>query len=208
MNHLELQRLVDGQLTHAQRAELLGSLPAQDPQWRTLAMLLLEEQQWSKDILIEPPAIVTTASNRLIRTLLACCALFAIGLYTGFLSRSFRSGPFESIQNPSLAVNSKTIEPATQNESFEFASPWRVRVDDPSADPSATPVEIPLVDARDIHPQWILANNDLEIAKLNQLLKPKGYQLDAKPTVYSGSLEDGRKVLVPIHNVSLKPYGL
>jgi len=39
-------------------------------------------------------------------------------------------------------------------------------------------------------------------------LKRKGYQLDAKPTIYSGSLQDGRKFVVPIHNVSVKPYGL
>jgi hypothetical protein len=88
--------------------------------------------------------------------------------------------------------------------SFEYVSPWRVRVENASD----RAIEIPLVDAREIDPHLILANNALEIAKLNQQLKRRGYELEAKPTMYSGALEDGRRIMVPIHNVSLRPYGL
>jgi hypothetical protein len=87
---------------------------------------------------------------------------------------------------------------------FDYVSPWRVRVENATD----RAIEIPLVDAREIDPQLILANNALEIAKLNQQLKRRGYELEAKPTMYSGALEDGRRIMVPIHNVSLRPYGL
>lgn len=68
--------------------------------------------------------------------------------------------------------------------------------------------EIPLLDAKEVDPKLVLANEALEFAKLNQQLKRKGYQLDVQPQYFSGKLDDGRKVLVPVHNVSLKPYGL
>ncbi|MFM9064172.1 MAG: hypothetical protein ACKOOI_14245, partial [Pirellula sp.] len=92
---------------------------------------------------------------------------------------------------------------ADSSNSIEYASPLKVPVESPSN----TPIDIPLLDARDIDPQVIFVNNSLEIAKLNQQLKRKGYQVNIKPTVYSGSLEDGRKFVVPIHDLSLRPHG-
>jgi hypothetical protein len=68
--------------------------------------------------------------------------------------------------------------------------------------------EIPLVNAKDIDPKLLMASEALEMAKLNKQLRRQGYEMDVKPQYYSGNLGDGRKVVVPIHNVSLKPYGL
>lgn len=233
MNPLELQRLVDGELFHSQRAELLGNLEPDSPFWRDLAMMLLEEQQWAKDIRIEqrpacsqPSSILGLASNQpdakladrggfgsmsrgrsgLWPGILACCAMLAIGLCGGYVWSHYSTGSFRAADKPSLATSQSPTDPSNPDPSnpFENASPWRVRVESPSA----TPIEIPLVDARDIDPQWLVANNALEIAKLNQKFRRKGYELDVKPTVYSGSLQDGRRFVVPVHDVSLKPYGL
>ena len=85
-----------------------------------------------------------------------------------------------------------------------YNSPWRVRVESNNSNP----IEIPLVDAREIDPQWIMAGNSLELAKLNQQLKRKGYELEVKPTMYSGSLQDGRTIVVPVHDISVRPFGL
>ena len=232
MNALELQRLVDGQLTQAQRADLLGGMQADDPQWRVVALRLLEEQQWAKEICLGParlPSGVISStdwpqstvagkelqknSSRRTRsfwnTLVACCAVFAIGLYVGY---QFRYHLQEPVTHEQSIANSAPSNPEALRDSpmdltsnpFEYDSPWRVRVDSPSA----SPIEIPLLDAREIDPNLILANNSFEIAKLNQQLKRKGYELDVRPTVYSGSLKDGRKFVVPVHDVSLKPLGL
>ena len=227
MNPLELQQLVDGQLSHAQRADLLRALDPRDPQWRTLAMLLLEEQEWSKQIGSDSPVLAPKPADGSfatqieplkrtlapkvyshspwLRTVLACCALFAIGLYGGYLSR-YRSTD-RSIQ-PLNASNSLTRNPvdtiAQNGNTFEYDSPLHLRLESPSE----SPIEIPLVDAREIDPKLIMANNNLEIAKLNQQFKRKGYEMNVKPTVYSGSLQDGRKFVIPVHDVSLKPFGL
>lgn len=228
MNALELQRLVDGQLTHSQRAGLLRSMEACDPQWREIALRLLEEQQWAKEICLGParlpstkvsttdsamstPAGIELGKNKSYRTdsfwnaLLASCALFVIGLYGGYQFRYHLTNPMaqqQSLANSASPNGDDAI--AQSSNAFEYDSPWRVRVDSPSA----SPIEIPLLDAREIDPNLILANNSFEIAKLNQQLKRKGYELDVKPSVYSGSLKDGRKFVVPVHDVSLKPFGL
>ncbi len=72
----------------------------------------------------------------------------------------------------------------------------------------ATRSEIPLVDARDIDPQLVLANEAYEMAKLDQRLRRKGYRLDAEPQMYTGRLNDGRQIVVPVHNVALRSIGL
>jgi len=229
MNSLDLQRIVDGELSHELRCELLRALGPDSSQWQELALLLLEDQELSKQILREPPI----APKHLIRAslesdaspstrarksslgyrLLAVCAIFAVGLGSGFWFKAIAPQASSTPQASSLTKSDmKSDMPSTfssdsnraNGASFDYVSPWRVRVENDSD----RAIEIPLVDAREIDPQLILANNALEIAKLNQQLKRRGYELEAKPTMYSGALEDGRRIMVPIHNVSLRPYGL
>jgi len=233
MNPLDLQRIVDGELSHELRAELLRALGPDSSQWQELALLLLEDQELSKQILREPPI----APKHLIRAslesdappstrskksslgyrLLAVCAIFAVGLGSGLGSgfwfkaiapQASSSSQASSLTKSDMKSDVPSAFPSDSNRasgaSFDYVSPWRVRVENASD----RAIEIPLVDAREIDPQLILANNALEIAKLNQQLKRRGYELEAKPTMYSGALEDGRRIMVPIHNVSLRPYGL
>jgi hypothetical protein len=229
MNPLDLQRIVDGELSHELRCELLRALGPDSSQWQELALLLLEDQEFSKQILREPPiapihlvraglesdALPSTRSKKssLGYRLLAVCAIFTVGLGSGlgsgFWFKAIAPQAASSSQASSLTKSDTPIAfPSDSNRasgaSFDYVSPWRVRVENASD----RAIEIPLVDAREIDPQLILANNALEIAKLNQQLKRRGYELEAKPTMYSGALEDGRRIMVPIHNVSLRPYGL
>lgn len=225
MNPIDLQRIVDGELSHGARAELLRSLGPDSLQWKELALLLLEDQELSKQIRSEPPIQALSlvrasleadapATTRLKKSslgyrLLAICAIFALGLGSGFWFNSI--APWSASTAQALSLTKSDMPNAfpidsdrASDASFDYVSPWRVRVEN-SSDRA---IEIPLVDAREIDPQLILANNALEIAKLNQQLKRRGYELEAKPTMYSGALEDGRRIMVPIHNVSLRPYGL
>jgi hypothetical protein len=229
MNPLDLQRIVDGELSHELRSELLRALGPDSSQWQELALLLLEDQELSKQILREPPiapihlvraglesdALPSTRSKKssLGYRLLAVCAIFTVGLGSGlgsgFWFKAIAPEAASSSQASSLTKSDMpSAFPSDSNRasgaSFDYVSPWRVRVENASD----RAIEIPLVDAREIDPQLILANNALEIAKLNQQLKRRGYELEAKPTMYSGALEDGRRIMVPIHNVSLRPYGL
>ena len=245
MNPLDLQRIVDGELSQELRAELLRSLGPDSSQWQELALLLLEDQELSKQIRSEPPLepislVRASLESDVLRTthskksslgyrLLAVCAIFSVGLGSGIWFKAIAPESASTSQASSLtkselptAIPSDSNRDRTEDRaggsavaqlvdsipssgaSFDYVSPWRVRVENASD----RAIEIPLVDAREIDPQLILANNALEIAKLNQQLKRRGYELEAKPTMYSGALEDGRRIMVPIHNVSLRPYGL
>lgn len=245
MNPLDLQRIVDGELSHELRAELLRSLGPDSSHWQELALLLLEDQELSKQIRSEPPLeplslVRASLESDVLRTthskksslgyrLLAVCAIFSVGLGSGFWFKAIapESASTSQASSPTKSELPSTIPSDSNRErtedfaggstvaqlvdsipssgaSFDYVSPWRVRVENASD----RAIEIPLVDAREIDPQLILANNALEIAKLNQQLKRRGYELEAKPTMYSGALEDGRRIMVPIHNVSLRPYGL
>ncbi len=46
----QIQTLVDGECSHESRALLLRQVETQPSAWRTLALALLEEQQWAKQI--------------------------------------------------------------------------------------------------------------------------------------------------------------
>ncbi|MFN7737499.1 MAG: hypothetical protein ACK52S_22085 [Pirellula sp.] len=260
MAPLELQRLIDGEMTHAQRAELLHRLGDYTEQWKTLAMSLLEEQQWSREIsqVVKPEVVpvpvqphpesptvmLAHPAPSLIRdedtvnhgfgpstgmsagtkrswnwvSALAAGAIFTFGLAGGSWMRSLQSagegqggamtqGPLgagnsRGVDNE-VAVNS-TESPARYKSSWEATAPMRMVVSGLDSKKS----EIPLVNAKDIDPKLLMASEALEMAKLNKQLRRQGYEMDVRPQYYSGDLGDGRKVVVPIHNVSLKPYGL
>ncbi|MBM3963534.1 MAG: hypothetical protein FJ308_00475 [Planctomycetes bacterium] len=255
MAPLELQRLIDGEMTHAQRADLLHRLGNDTEQWKTLAMSLLEEQQWSREVaqVVRPESVpapmqpysesptvmLAHPTPSLVRdegtnnhgsgtssgmsagtrrswnwvSALAAGALFTVGLAGGSWMRSLQSagegqgGAMTQVPvvdgNSQVAVNApKGL--SDYKSSWEAAAPLRMVVSGLDSKKS----EIPLVNAKDIDPNLLMASEALEMAKLNKQLRRQGYEMDVRPQYYSGNLGDGRKVVVPIHNVSLKPYGL
>jgi len=266
MAPLELQRLIDGEMTHAQRADLLCRLGDDTTQWKSLAMSLLEEQQWSCEIsrVVIPGSMPATVQPHpesptvmlahpapsLIRdedtvnhgvgtstgmsagtrrpwnwvSALAAGALFTVGLAGGSWMRSLQGGGEGQggamTQDPLIAGNTliagnsrggnnevarnSTESPSRYKSTWEAAAPMRMVVSGLDSKKS----EIPLVNAKDIDPKLLMASEALEMAKLNKQLRRQGYEMDVKPQYYSGNLGDGRKVVLPIHNVSLKPYGL
>ena len=71
-----------------------------------------------------------------------------------------------------------------------------------------TPLEIPVVDASDIDTRTLWARDAQELSKLQLKLEREGYRMEWEPRLYSGRLNDGRQVVVPVHNVALKSVGL
>jgi len=242
MTPLQRQRLIDGEMSHSERADLLNGLDKDPSQWKALAMGLLEELVWiqqfpksledkqetdtplaqtqispvdrSDNLLPQNKIITGRWGAREFGALATAAVLFlAFGWFVGRLASLSNS---QTTQEPGLYTAAKP--PVGQDSGSQGMLPqgWtansrpeerdsqrkQLLVDDQFAH------EIPLLDAREVDPKLVLANEALEFAKLNQQLKRKGYQLDVQPQYFSGKLDDGRKVLVPVHNVSLKPYGL
>lgn len=90
------------------------------------------------------------------------------------------------------------------NSNMQLVSDKMLRL--PSSDSIAH--DIPLVDSREIDPELIVTKEAYELARWKHDLKRRGYQIDVQPEWHTGSLGDGRTVVVPIQNVSLRPNGL
>jgi len=263
MSPLQRQRLIDGELSHIERSDLLASLGNDPGQWKSLALAALEELVWVQQLpkttslisdlsansaldsrsvsdsnLVDQgvrlgenaESTLRPASNeaplkvrwsQIMAIATAASVLFAVGWFAGRQPMSWNGaqdlgGTFYSSRRPpvNLDANSQFGSSASSPSQNELASstglveqsqsPMRMRM----VGANQIPREIPLLDAKDVDPNLVLANEAIEFAKLNQQLKRKGYQLDVQPQYYSGNLDDGRKVIVPVHNVSLKPYGL
>ncbi|MCU0707272.1 MAG: hypothetical protein MUF23_03175 [Pirellula sp.] len=245
MSPLELQRILDGEIDHATRAQLLRSLGDDVQQWRTLALAMIEEQQWSKEIRkdpfgatandgtaslhghvkLGPPSVALSSlsdsgspgpglAGRFYThglTALAASLLLCMGIAGGMWYRSMQSNEISSplvVGVGSAAPSSSPIRvEATPGTSREFQTPMKMVLAglDP-ASPSAA--EIPLMDAQKIDPNWVMARDNYELAELKQQLKRRGYRLEVQPKLYSGRLNDGSHVVVPVHNVALKTVGL
>jgi hypothetical protein len=260
MSPIEFQRLVDGELNHDQRAEMLRGFGEDVRAWRSLALSLLEEQQWSRQIATaskssstspsaEHSSIETTLSLGIetphdvaidsrsqlpnsgagIRSVslspnrvslppsragrswnwlsaLAASLLFAFGLFGGSWMRSRQELPIPSAGQSTIATNTEkdgAIQFASDSNG-QFDSPTRLRYSD--IDQQSR--EIPLVDSREFDPQIVMAKEAYDAARLRQQFKRRGYHVDVQPEYYTGNLDDGRKVIVPVQNVSLKPNGL
>lgn len=255
MAPLELQRLIDGEMTHAQRADLLHRLGNDTQQWKTLALSLLEEQQWSREVSravrpestpVPPPSNAESPTVMLAHptpslgrdegnnnrgvgassgmsagtrrswnwvSALAAGALFTVGLAGGSWMRSLQSageGQGGAITHSSIDGGNRNVAVSAPENPYRYKSTWGetvpMRMVVSGLDSKKS--EIPLVNAKDIDPKLLMASDALEMAKLNKQLRRQGYEMDVRPQYYSGDLGDGRKVVVPIHNVSLKPYGL
>lgn len=242
MSPLDLQRIVDGELDHAARAAILQSLGEDARAWRSLALALLEEQQWSRELqrdpfpakvedelkatepafrvapqtLLSAPVSVVTSSGRKgffgspWFTALAASVLLCVGLASGMLLRSFREGNADT-RIASQRNDDKHLGSANQNAGPRSGQDWKLpmkMVLTGTGGSEGTPLEIPVVDASEIDPRTLWDRDAQELAKLQQKMKREGYRMEWEPRLYSGRLNDGRQIVVPVHNVALKPVGL
>jgi hypothetical protein len=57
-------------------------------------------------------------------------------------------------------------------------------------------------------PNTLWTQDAQQLAALQQRLKREGYRMEWKPQFYSGRMNDGSQIVVPVHNVALKSVGL
>lgn len=250
MSPLELQRILDGEIDHATRAQLLRSLGDDVQQWRALALAMIEEQQWAREIrkdpfgpsteanatvtisgLRPPHQTVSLASSpgpgpgpagRFLAhgiTALAASALLCMGIAGGMWYRSQQTG---ARQDSNLIAGTDTApmtSPSMRSSGLEGAvglggggmndnsAPMKMVLAGLDNDTNSK-AEIPLMDAEKVDPNWVMARDNYELAELRQQLRRRGYRLEVQPKLYSGRLNDGSHVVVPVHNVALKSVGL
>ncbi len=246
----QIQSIVDGECSHESRAMLLRAMETQPKAWRSLALALLEEQQWSKQISsisksqttgqivqtvprssldaviassnstrVQPIVSLTSsesprctnggASKRVAPWLSALAASLMLGL--GFYGGSILPNPNTVTSDRGGAV---TAVSNIKNDSVPFDqhstvgntldTDMKMLVSGPNKEKS----EIPIYDLNAVDHDVFLAKENYEVAKINQRLRREGFELDVRPEYYTGKLNDGRLLIVPVKHVALKPYGL
>ena len=150
MDKIELQRLLDGELDRAQRRRVLCKLDEQPNQWRTVALALLEEQEFQRELgpqtktLVAPldsrsasNAVVDSSlaksdatngsANRWLGLALAASLLIGLGFVGGnWLASQFenKTSPIAKVAGPTIATTESKPAMPLANESAErdFAS--------------------------------------------------------------------------------------
>ena len=213
MNELELQRLVDGELSQAEQQNLLRRLDESPGDWRTVALAFVEQQVFadaSRELLAEsamPARVAMRAELKSPRTLwptvVAAVALgIGLGLLSGGLMTSLRPGSSDAVvdaDNPidqSDQATDAVLEPVPVM-SLEFANAGRE--DDAWS--------IPVYDPKDVNDDYWNVENIVP-PEVRSAFSKEGYRVDHHREFYSIPLDDGRRVAVPVDTVQVRYAGL
>ncbi|XZE18553.1 hypothetical protein SH449x_003850 [Pirellulaceae bacterium SH449] len=229
---IRLQALIDGECSAAERRQLLQQIDSQPDQWRDIALALLEEQVFAKDIrTLRGKAIQNSTAEMPVAThsvfldqeiskrpvarkgwrfgpVLAACLALSVGLTIG---RFVLRGDGDSLLgnsngNPMLVDNATEKSGAKAQAEFNQDEYERSL---PVADlrSSNNRYEIPIYDVNHVDPTLVLAKRAYEVERAKEQLRRQGYDIDLQQNYLTGQLNDGRKVIVPIQEVGLRPYG-
>lgn len=220
---LTIDRIVDGGLSPAQLREATARLDAEPDAWKRCALAFLEAQCWT-DALREPsrpPAVLPIPiapprrSRRFRPALAASAALvaFAMGWLIG--ARPDRDdeqpiGPPPVVQSethdePAEAV-AKVDEPEPPRpEPSEIREVGRFRFATGSSEsPTA---DVPILAGPGLDPQWLM-NQPMPVSDRERTeLERQGYALDQERKLVAMPLADGRQVVVPVDQVSIRYVG-
>jgi len=248
----QIQSIIDGECSDETRWVLLRKIEEHPASWRALALALLEEQHWSKqiskfaknlpkdktDLTTHPgnrhqelehidhrsladPRIDTgnpdldqvRSEDRLTRLIsipwipaLTASLLLALGFFGGSLMRSQNALDSRIGGAGNMAIipyrTSLEIDPTTTRSVMD--SDMKMLVSGPNKESA----EIPIYDLNATDHDLFVAREVYEVARINQRLRKEGFELDVRPEYFTGKLNDGRQLIVPVKHVGLKPYGL
>jgi hypothetical protein len=241
----QIQSIVDGECSHEVRAALLRQLGTEPSAWRTLALSLLEEQEWARQLTAmakceaasgqnasptnvreatQSSSQVEAASVQHLVTLadqssgkwkslgspwlsvLAASLLLGLGFYGGSFLPRFSGVGSDAGAGDSVAASENPVRVKGQGLSVDDPSDTNMRM--LVSGPNRETAEIPIYDLNAIDHEVFAAKQAYEVARLNQRLRKEGFELDVRPEYYTGQLHDGRKLIVPVKHVGLKPFGL
>ena len=196
-------RCADGELTDAQRAELLARLGAEPAAFEPLALALLERRLTDdalrgllRDGAERPPVPIVPARRSAWRRAAGPLAGLAAGLLVGFGLNPSAAGP-APVAGPLVDV--PPVPEPVEEEFFAPAAPPEPR---PVASlewfaPDGTPISLPVYDGSAPLPA------DPLIAETAALMRAGRFG-GAVRQEYTVPLSDGRLLTVPVHAVSVR----
>jgi anti-sigma factor RsiW len=210
-----IDRLVDGELSDAERRELLIRLENDPDGWRRCALAFLEDQAWRSAIAGRAvgvskagpsPASASRSPRRrpslrrlsAVATVLA--ATFAAGLAVGGMSRD--RGSVGVAPPPVVAKNQPTPPPAPE----PIREVGWVNVVDQSSGESPSR-RVPILSGPGLDDRWLSQQPSSVPDYVRTLWERQGYQVEERRRLVSVQLEDGRRVSIPVDEVALEYVG-
>jgi len=214
-------RLVDGELSAAERRELLESLDERPAGWRRCALAFLEAQSWGDELsrlVRQPQATVAYVSAT---KSLASADSKSSSLGTGMrwlalaasLALAFTLGVKQREKDVPLAVDA----PTTDGQIVTIAPPPAANMREGGPDNDALtlwvrddagqtrPLRVPLVDAGILDEQLGLQFQSGVPPTVRDHLHGRGYQVQSKRRYAPLWLENGRPMIVPVEDTKIVP---
>ncbi len=214
-------RLVDGELSDAERRRLLASLDDRPDGWRRCALAFLEAQSWGSDmgqlVRDEKPAPVRATAVKPATSAPGDRSPLRQGLAWLAIAASLLVAVTLILKRPDDGPPIATAPPETESQLVESAPPDRAVPDDAIADGDALtlwvrddagrtrPVRVPLVDAGKLDRELGLSFQSAIPAAVRERLQERGYDLQSKRRYAPLWLENGRPMIVPVEDTQIVP---
>jgi hypothetical protein len=220
--------LVDGELSEAERRELLTVLERKPGGWRHCALAFLEAQCWKQAIGPIAPSVAAEPSatavpsrpaaarrpwlGRHIGTLLAMAASFLIALSVGTQLPELWNGRNRTIvPTPGPVADRQPAE--TPKIVLPRADPnagaWRTVTLSMPEGPQGNgqSIELPACERTSIDPAWVQNLPPTVTPELLQRLQQSGYQVRQRRGLLPLEMNDGRQLVVPVDRVEVQYVG-
>jgi hypothetical protein len=211
-------RLVDGELSPAERRRLLASLDERPDGWRRCALAFLEAQSWisgfAQTVRDAPQsddakvlALPESGQGKHLRQGLAALAI-AASLLIAFSIGSMRSG---------IDRSTAAVSPNSEEQVAAVAPPLKQAVPHSAAADDALTLwvrddagrkqslRVPLVEAGELDHQLGVTFQSAVPARLRERLRERGYDVQSRGRYAPLWLENGRPMIVPVEDTKIVP---
>jgi hypothetical protein len=208
-----IDRLVAGELPDPERRELLFKLEADPDGWRRCALAFLEDQAWRAALsgmspeVQKPLPVVKTEPiprTRWVRKFALAASIVALAFSVGFAAGGMKreTPQVEVVQQdqPRLPEPSK---PITTDQVREVG--WVDLVDGTSGE--LPPRRVPIVSGPGLDEQWLRDQPPAVSDYVRARWERQGYQVQERRNLVSVTLEDGRRISIPVDEVSVDYVG-
>ncbi len=225
VDDVEVQRLVDGELSTEEYRALLAGLDEEPGGWRRCAMAFLEGQALEKELVtvlraldgcagsnakgVKPTLSPLAGSTIDARTVCAVAASFLVAFALGVLIPRFL--PIGG-QDGSLAGNLPTQQPAGMNRPGMVGNEnvrrpvgsVQLVMDGPGGAATAAG-QVPVYEVGQDLEQYLSAEQPTLGPELIDLLRQQGYDVQHQQQFFPAPLNDGREVIVPVDGYRITP---
>ena len=214
-------RLVDGELSMAERRDLLQSLDQRPEGWRRCALAFLEAQSWRGEFgqllgdVVHPSTqaanlVVRDAHNRKRLHSAAAWLAVAASVFVAFGLGTMQRADQHTIGTiPSSpidqAVVSQSPAPRALPDSKNAEDVMTLWVRDETGD--MRPMRVPLVDAGALDRELGMEFQSAVPVGMRERLQQRGYDVQSKRRYAPLWLENGRPMILPVEDTKIVPVG-